>query len=389
MYKIAHIITRIDTGGSAEDTIAVTARLNKHRYGCVLVTGLISDPDKHITNYLAQQGISYVVIPSLMRAINPIHDVKALWELYRFFKRENFSLVHTHSSKAGIIGRWAAWSAGVPVIVHTPHGHVFYGYFGRLKSFVFILIEKLTAYITDVIITLTLKGIDDHLRYRIAPAKKFTSIHSGVDVNIYRKLPESEREAVRAELGISGTQKVAGTVTRLEPVKNNRMILEAVARVATVYPDIALVIVGDGSERAMLAAYAIQLGIQAQVRFAGLRDDVPRLMSIFDVFVLGSLNEGLGMVLIQAQAMGVPVVATRVGGVEDIVIHEKTGLLVPAQDSETMASSLLRFLTDPILANQYGSEGKKWVTGTEQGLARFSTDLAVHKLENVYMTLLN
>ena len=189
--KVIHIITRFDKGGSAENTFLTIKYLDKERYGVILARGLSKEFDlgaqeaQAVENNLAEakrNGVKIVTIPELVRRIHPLYDLKAFVTLIKIFREECPHIVHTHTSKAGLLGRWAAFFARIPIIVHTPHGHVFWGYFSRWKTLVFVFLEKLTAYITDKIITLTEQEKRDHLRYNIASEDKFLHVHSGVDL---------------------------------------------------------------------------------------------------------------------------------------------------------------------------------------------------------------
>jgi len=318
--KVAHIITRFDKGGSSENTFLTVVGLDVEKYDVTLIKGLSLESEmggreawavEHNLAEVERCGIKTITIPDLVRNVCPLHDVKAFLSLIKMFLKEKPHIVHTHTSKAGILGRWAAFFAKVPIIVHTPHGHVFWGYFNRWTTLVFILLEKVTAYITDKIIMLTDQEKRDHLRFNIASEDKFSTIHSGVELDNFLNV-SLDNTAVRRNLGIPEGSFVVGTVGRLTPVKGHRYLVEAARRIVDVRPNTTFVFLGDGELLDELKNIATRLGVEKNVTFLGWRSDVAEVMSIFDVFVLPSLNEGMGRVLVEAMALGKPVIASDV-----------------------------------------------------------------------------
>ena len=385
--RILNIITRLDIGGSSDVAIAIAERFKNDDYECILMYGQTSDPDGSISKYIENKKITGVNIKSLVRELNPVKDVVVFFKIYRYIKANKFDIVHTHSSKAGILGRWAAYFAGVKHIIHMPHGHVFYGYYGRFVSRMFVAAEKITALITDKIVAITPKGIKDHLDYKIAPEQKFVAVYPGVNVRNYINLNASAAEK-KKELGIEEGSYIVGTVTRLEKVKNNAMLIKAFAIAAEKNPKAVLIVAGDGSEKEMLLKLAGELGVKERIKFLGFRKDIPELMNIFDVFALASLNEGFGKVFIQAGALVKPVVATRVGGVESVVLDGRTGLLVEPGDYKAFGGRILEVMESRDLADTLGRNAKEWVAGTENGFLRFSEEAMLNKFENLYKEVL-
>ncbi|MFH1282272.1 MAG: glycosyltransferase family 4 protein [bacterium] len=381
--KILNIITRLDRGGSAENTILTVSHIRNDKFDNLLISGPTNDPDGSISEFIKKQEVDVHYLSYLVRQINPIKDILAFFWLLFFIRRHKFDIVHTHASKAGIIGRWAAFFAGTKAIIHTPHGHVFYGYYGRLKSALFVLLEKITALITKKIITLTPKGIDEHVSFGVAKEEKFISIHSGVDIDYYISM-NTDAVKVKSSIGISENDFVVGTVTRLEKVKDNKTLIKAFNEVLKVNKNAVLLIVGDGSERDMLEKLVKHFGIEYSVKFLGLRKDAPEIMSIFDVFAMASLNEGMGKVYVQASALGKPIVGTRVGGVEDVVLDGKTGVLVSSGDYRALGEAVLSLANDKDKRERFGKEALSYVTSKENGLMRFSVQLMISKLEDLY-----
>jgi glycosyltransferase involved in cell wall biosynthesis len=378
--KVLHIITRLDPGGSSTNTIETTARLDPERYETHLLAGRTHDPGGTIEQAMQFRGVRYVFEPSLQREIHPVKDMIAFFRLYRFIKKGKYAIVHTHSSKAGIIGRWAAWLAGVPVIVHTPHGHVFYGYFDRFRSGVFVIIERFTAKITRRIITLTEQGRKDHIELKIADSGKFIVIPSGIDITALQRPPASV-DTLRQGLGWTNGELVFGTVTRLDPVKGNVHLIRAMARVLARFPNARCLIVGEGEERQALVDLSRSLNIDQQICFAGFQPDVPAYLQAMDIYVQPSLNEGMGRAILEAMASGLPVIASRVGGIPDVVEDGRTGRLVAAEDDEDLARAMIALGEDADLAADMARQGKARVDEA------FGLPYMVQQIDKLYQTL--
>lgn len=363
--KVIHVITRFDKGGSAENTFLTVKGLDKDKYEVILIRGLAEESlmgreeaaavERNLRD-AEKNGVKVITINELVRNIHPLNDLKALFALIRVFKNEKPRIVHTHTSKAGILGRWAAFLAKVEIIAHTPHGHVFWGYFNKWKTACFIMLERLSALITDKIITLTEQEKKDHLRFKIAFDEKFTVIHSGVDLTSFSEL-RINAATMRERLGIPPEAIVVGTAGRLTPIKGQRYLLETAAVISPLNPDLFFIFLGDGELAPDLSTMATSLGIK-NVMFLGWREDVSEVMSTFDIFVLPSLNEGMGKVLIEAMALGKPIVASNVGGIPDLVVHNHNGLLVPPANVKGLLDGINVLLHDPAKRKEMGDRGK-------------------------------
>jgi glycosyltransferase involved in cell wall biosynthesis len=364
--KVLHVITRLDAGGSSTNTIETVARLNRDRFDVSLVSGPTVDWD---------HSIPCQFIPDLQREISPVKDIKAFFTLYKLIKVGNFDIVHTHTSKAGIVGRWAAKCAGVKRIIHTPHGHVFYGYFGPLKTSLFILIERITALITDNIITLTDRGKQEHIDLKIAAGHKFVTIYSGIDVHVEAA---DTGEELKNKLSIPQDRIVFGSVARLEPIKGVSYLIEAMAEVVKKHPQTHLVLVGDGKERGALKQQVNTLDLGAHVTFTGFQKNVNAYLQIMDVFVLASLNEGMGRVFLEAMVFGKPVIGTRVGGVPEIIQDGQNGFCVESKNPQALSHAMLQLIENPALREQIGSRGK--IMAGE----KFSLEKMVSDIEHLY-----
>ena len=386
--KVLHVITRLDKGGSAENILLTTLGLDKNKYDVALVKGLSLESDMSVEERTSLdeglkqaelKGVKLITVSSLIRRINPMLDLRAFFRLYRIFLQEKPAIIHTHTSKAGILGRWASFFARVPIVVHTPHGHIFYGYHGKIKTKLFILIEKLTASLTDKIITLTEKEKEEHIQFNISKLDKFVVIHSGVKLEDFSKNFDNTEELKR-DLGIPITDSIVGTVGRLVEIKGHKYFLDAARLVLNKIANVTFILIGDGHLMTELIAHTSTLGIENKVIFTGWRSNVAQLINAFDIFVLPSLNEGMGRVLVEAMAMGKPIVASDIGGIPDLVKDGANGILFPPRDVDAMAKAILKLLLDRELARKMGKEG-------ERISLNYDTGAMVKKIEGLYEDL--
>ena len=387
--KVAHIITRFDKGGSSENTFLTVVGLDKEKYDVILIKGLSLESEmgvrearsvKDNLTEVERCGIRILTISELVRKISPLYDLKAFVSLIKIFLKEKPHIVHTHTSKAGILGRWAAFFAKVPIIVHTPHGHVFWGYFGKCKTSFYIILEKLTACITDKIIALTEQEKKDHLRFRIAPEDRFLVVHSGINLDKFFNT-SVDTAVIKRKLGIPESNLVVGTAGRLTPVKGHKYLIKAAEKIVKIGLDTTFVFLGDGELLDELKNMTSMLGIEENVKFLRWRQDVAEVMSTFDIFVLPSLNERMGRVLVEAMAMGKPIVASNVGGISDLVVDGKNGFLVPAGDVETMVVRINDLLESAEKRRKKGKYGKL-------RSINYSSDLMVKKIDRLYRAAL-
>jgi glycosyltransferase involved in cell wall biosynthesis len=380
--KVLHVITRLVVGGAQENTLATVKLMSKQRYETLLVTGPSeNEPEGSLEGEAEEARVPLIKIPELVRNPHPVKDAVALWKLFYLMKKTKFDIVHTHCSKAGILGRIAAKLAGVPIIVHTPHGHVFYGYFNASMSWLFIVVERFVGMFTDKIITLTDRGKEEHIYYRIAKPEKFTAIPSGIDLRILRTHPADGRKK-REELGLRDEDFLIGTIARLAEIKGHKYLVAAIPEILREIPQAKLLLVGDGPLKNELVRMCYDLNIIDKVLFLGIRKDVPALISIMDLFVLPSLNEGMGKVFLQVQAMGKAVIAADVGGVSEIVKHGENGLLVPPKDVRAIAQACIELFKDPARSTDMGVRGRQQVDN------RFSVETMVETIEHLYEELI-
>ena len=380
-------------GGSAQNTILTSLHHDSQHYkvwlikGSTLESAMTKAETKLVENQLEtanKQGIEIIDVPSLVRRISPINDVRGLVALFRYIRKIKPHIVHTHTSKAGILGRLAAWMARVPIVIHTPHGHVFYGHFGRSLSRVFLQMEKLLGRITHHQIALTPEEGNDYLNLGVANSNNLSVIHSGVDLNCYKR-SKTKGNPGKNELAIPPDSLVVGYVGWLIPIKGVSHLVNAMAEVMQRHPNSLLVLVGKGDEKGeeeiKLREQVENLGLADNVHFLGWRPDVDEIMGCFDIFVLPSLNEGMGRVLVEAMAAGLPIVANRVGGIPDLIKHGENGLLVPPANPGALEQAISDLLSDKARRKRMGETGKRMCRP-------YSVEAMVEEIDNLYSRLL-
>ncbi|UCD35482.1 MAG: glycosyltransferase family 4 protein [Nitrospiraceae bacterium] len=358
--KIAQIITRMDWGGSPDILRLICADLDKDLFDFRLITGPTLHPSSKTREFLAAYKDKTITIPELQRNCHPAKDVKALVKLTAFLKKEKFDIVHTHTAKAGALGRIAAWFSGGAKIVHTSHGHNFYGYFGPAKSRVIVAAEKLLAGFTDRITALTELERQDLFSYGVARPGNVAVINSGIDLGCYRDV-QTDTSGIKKALNVPPNSVLVGFIGRLEPIKDPVSFVGAASLIVKKFSEAAFLIVGEGSLRPMLEARCRELRISQKVTLAGWREDVPEILSVLDVIVLPSLNEAVGRILIEAGAAGKPAVASHVGGIPEIIRDGETGILVPPQDAASLARAISSLLENPERRTAMGEAAKKWI----------------------------
>lgn len=378
---VLHPITRLIVGGAQENTMFTAALLDPQRYRVEVLSGPQTGREGSLIEEVRGRGIPLTIVPELVRQVHPWYDLLALGKLYRFIRRGRFTVVHTHSSKAGVLGRLAARWAGVPVIVHTVHGWSFHGHMHPLVRRVYIILERLAASFTDATIVVTTRDIDKGLRAGIGRREDYHLIRSAIPLDEFD--PASvDRRGVREELGLPPDVPVLGNVGRFSPQKNPLDWVQVAGRVGRALPDCHFLLVGDGDLRAEVEAFLLEEGIAGRTVLTGLRRDVPRMMAAMDVFLLTSLWEGLPRVIPQAMAMEVPVVANRADGTVEAVAHGRTGFLATPGDLASLASSCLELLRDPDMRLAMGQQGRAYA------LLEFDVRTMVTQIAALYEELL-
>lgn len=376
--RVMNIVARLNVGGPAIHATLITEHLHPPKYESLLVAGTIGEGEGDMAYYAEQHGVTPIFLPQLGRELHPLRDLKTLRALFRLMRRWKPDIVNTHTAKAGFVGRLAARLAGVPVVVHTFHGHVFHGYFSPLKTRLFILLEQLAARLANTIIVLTETQRDEiALRYHIAPLSKFTVMSGGLDLTAFAAAPRKPG-TFRQQWSIPPDAPLVTIVGRLVPVKNHVLFLQAAVKVRAQLPNARFAIVGDGELRADLEAQVKQLGLGDAVVFTGWQREVIPIYSDSDVLVISSTNEGTPFSVIEALAAGCPVVSTAVGGVPDLLDHGNLGALVPPNNADALAAAVVQTLLQPPNTEQLRA----------QVVARYGIARLTHDLDALYTRLL-
>lgn len=384
--RVLHIITRLILGGAQENTLlTVIGQQCSDRYSVVLLSGIDEGPEGTLHQEAQEHGVNLVLTPWLVRPIHPLMDLVALFVLYRFIKRGRFDIVHTHSSKAGLIGRIAARMAGVPVIIHTLHSLVFHEYQSRLKNWLYIRLKKLCAPMTDYYISVCDATTRGALQAGIGSPNRYVTIYSGIDLSPFIEVSRQlTPEQAKIRLGIDPTQSVVGKVARLYYQKGHELFLQSAARVAAAYPHVVFLLVGHGVLRQSLEQQARDLGIIDRVVFAGRvkPSEVPLYMRAMDVVVHTSVREGVARVIPQAYAVETPVVALNLDGAPEVIKDGQTGFLVEPGSDIVVAEAVVKLLQSSELRREMGRRGRALV------LARFPVEVMVNRIDDLYTEVL-
>jgi glycosyltransferase involved in cell wall biosynthesis len=367
----------MNIGGPARHVTILTARSGPEFESSLLA----GDPDSRegsLADDATRAGISVLRVPHLQRAISPLADLIAFVWLFNYFRKERPSIVATHTAKAGTLGRLAAALAGVPVVVHTFHGHVLDGYFSRVSTSFFLTIERLLSHLTTQFIAISPEVAADLDRLQIGRGKT-TIVRLGLDLE---HLISSETGRLRRDLGVSDGVPLVGIVGRLVPIKAIDLFLEAATLITREQPEAHFAIVGDGELWDQLHEDVRARELGQRVHFTGWRTDLPAVYSDLDVVVCCSRNEGTPVSLIEACAAGKAVIGTQVGGIPDIIAAGVNGLLVPSGDAPALAGAVFELLGDPVRRKSMGLAGRQMV------LERHGSDRMVSELKGVYLRLL-
>ncbi|MBU4561760.1 glycosyltransferase family 4 protein [bacterium] len=375
--NILHIITKLELGGAQENTLYTLKNLDRKRYNLFLAAndeGILVEEAKRM------KDVEAFFIPELIRPISPLKDLMALVKLFRFCKREKIDIIHTHSSKAGILGRGAAKLARVPIITHTIHGWGFYPKQGLLKKRLFIFLEKMTAKITDRLIAVSRANIETGIENRIGRKEKYTLIRSGIKPFRFQNVEVDVAEK-KKELGLEEDTKVVAMIACLKPQKAPLDFVKVANQVIKKRPKTQFLLIGDGRLRPEIERLIKTFDLEKKVILAGWRKDIPQILKVIDVLTLTSRWEGLPRVFPEAMASELPIVATKVDGASEAVEEGVNGFLISVGDIGGMAEKIISLLDNPGMAKKMGKKGK------EKVFPEFDIDLMVEKIDDLYQEL--
>lgn len=376
--NIAHIITKLELGGAQENTLYTVKNLPKDRYNVFLIAGkegyLVDEAN-------AIQDIKVILLSTLRREINPVLDIVTLIKLRNILKKENIQIVHTHSSKAGIIGRTAGFFAKVPIIIHTIHGFSFNDHQNYFIRNLYILLERICASFTDMLITVSSSDIKKGLKAGIGNLSKYILIRSGI--NIDKSISTHVNiEEKKKELNLPINKPIVTMIACFKPQKAPLDFIKTASDIAFKLPDTQFLLVGDGELRKDIEKLIISLNLSSNIKLLGWRKDITEILEITDVFVLTSLWEGLPRTILEAMASAKPVVATNVDGSKEVIIDGKTGYLTNPHDIKMIAEKVIFLLQNQDIAEQMGKNGRNSLNDS------FKISKMVGHIEKLYETLI-
>jgi glycosyltransferase involved in cell wall biosynthesis len=378
--KIAHVITRLIVGGAQENTLFTVEGLAKNpNYEVTLISGPEKGPEGSLFGGEWQKSVNLIMASHLIRNLNPLRDFLAYRQLYRMFKQGRYDLVHTHSSKAGILARLAAKKAGVPIIIHTIHGLPFHDYQTRAAFRIYVAAEKKAARVTDKIISVADIMSEKAIKAGVAGPEKFVTVYSGMDLDSFIQSP-ALRDKKRAELGIEPDQLVVGKIARLFNLKGHEYLFAAAPKIIESVPNVKFLLVGDGILRERFEKQLSEMGVLDHFIFTGLvpPDTIPSLIAASDLLVHTSLREGLARVLPQSLAGGKPAVSFDIDGAPEVIKDGQTGRLVKPKDIDGLTEAIIELLDDETKRAAMGQAGRKLVDPI------FRHDYMVGKIDEVY-----
>lgn len=372
--NLLYVITKLELGGAQKQLLSLIRHLDKDKYTPFLFTsrdGLLFNEAQSITELKLKKS------KFLERPINLLKDFLALWEILRFIKKNNIDIVHTHSSKAGILGRWGARLANIKIVLHTVHGWPFNNYQPSLVRIFFILLERITAKLTTKLIVVSNYDKEKGLNNGIGNEDKYALIRYGIDYAVF----EGGGENIRKALGVNTDDLVVGMISCFKPQKCPQDFIKLTFLVKQTLPDVKFILVGDGILHSRVEKLIDTYKLRSQLILTGWRNDIPKILQALDIFVLTSLWEGLPISVLEAMASSKPVVATNTGGVAEVIVEDKTGFLVAPGDMDGMSEKLIRLLKNKNLRGEIAQNIKDSLDGN------FFLENMVKKTQDLYENL--
>lgn len=378
-YRVLHIHALPVVSGSGINTFLTMRDVDPGRF----CSELACAPGGELETLVKENGLRFHPFANFVQPLDPLNDAMALLRLTRFLMKEKYHIIHTHNSKTGFIGRLAGRLARVPVIVHTVHGFSFHDREPIWRRRLFRWLEALAVCWADRMIFISQPLVDWARREGILRKKtRYAKIYSGIEVEKFRPAGAAKKMAARKCWAIPDDAFVVGIVSKLWEGKGHAILIEAFSVAAAGAENSRLVIVGEGPLRADLEAMVFRKGLSEKVLFTGFQADVAPIIATFDLSVLPSFFEGMGRVLLEAMAMGVPVIGSDVGGIPDLIRHGREGLLVPPGDAAALAEAIAKVVKNPQSAEKMGRAGTKRVS------EKFSARKMVQDIEQVYLDAL-
>lgn len=382
--KVVHIISRMVSGGAEENTAYTVSGLDKQRYSIDLIVG--NDFDEDILERGNKGGgVNVIQIKGLKGPLNFFYDPIILWKLIQLFKRNKYDIVHTHTTKTGILGRLAARFVKIPIIICGLHGSAFQAFNSRILNWTLILLEKLTGKYTDAYVSVSSILSERYQKEGIGRNSRYYTVLSGMDLSKFSDAKSKiDKKNIIKKFNIDSDAFIIGNVGRLEAVKGHIYLFDALKIVKEKRKDksVVLMIAGEGEEKENLVQYVRKIGLENSVAFTGYRKDIEKIMGVMDIFALSSLREGLPRVLVQAAAVGLPSVAFNVDGVPEIIRDGYNGFLVEPKNIDELSEKIIRYIDDRNLIKLHGENGQNLVQG------RWSIEEMVYQIDQIYRELI-
>ena len=375
--RMLHVITRLVRGGADENTLYTVRGLDRRRYTVELAMGQGSE----LEHFYDHADLRVHVIPELVRDPHPWKDIVALFKLAGLMRRGRYQIVHTHTAKAGFLGRLAAAMVGSPIIIHTVHGVTFHAHLPPATRWFYLTLERIAARFTDQFVAVGEDVRNIYVRSKIGNAQSYETIYSGMPLKEYLEagqMGEKDRLALRSELGFEPHHRIVLMAARLEERKGHAYLFEAIHRLKPHHPDLRVLILGEGHYRPELETQCRVLCIDDVVAFLGHRHDLPRVLAASDISVLTSLWEGLPRVLVQSAAAGKPILTFDVEGAWEIVRDGRNGFVVPSRDVDTFTRRLDTLLRERDRARALGEAGRQRVG------VQWEVETMLERLDDLY-----
>ena len=381
--KIAHVITRMIIGGAQENTLSTVVGLKNHGHKVCLISGYSKGPEGSMEQDIKKNDVDFIIVKELVRSISLWHDAIAFFKLGIIFRKNRYDIIHTHSAKAGFLGRIAARIfSKKSKVVHTLHGSSFHRYQPALIRYFYLLSEKIAGFCTDYFISVSSVILDRYIRAGIGKNKKSSVVRSGFQLKDYRKC-QTLRKKIRELFNIGEDEISIGMIGRLFPLKGQEYLLRVFAKISDDYPDTHLILVGDGILREDFEKFVESKNLKNRVHFTGLvkPEDIPAYASAIDIGVHTSLREGLPRAVVQILAAGNPVIAFDIDGATEVIKDGINGFLVPAEDELSLEKKLIYLIKNPDKRKKMGLAGQQIV------MEEFSVEKMVAKIEEIYSNI--
>ncbi len=378
---VLHIITRLIVGGAQENTLYTAMLLDSKTYAVEVLSGPQTGSEGSLIEEGRSKGVRITILPSLVRQVNPWVDLKALLQMVGYLRKNQYSIVHTHSSKAGILGRVAAKIAGIPVIIHTVHGWSFHDHMPWVTRLVYIMLERLCAHFTDALIVVTDRDEQKGLQAGIGKSRQYHKIRSAIPLQDFDPL-RTDRQLIRKELDIPTNSLVLGTVGRFSEQKNPIDWVNVAEKISEEIPDCRFLMVGDGPLLPQVKSILHEKNLDKRFILPGIQRNIPQMMAAMDVFLLTSLWEGLPRVIPQAMSMRLPVIATSVDGSTEIIADGLNGYLCPPGNVNCLVDRCLKLLEDSDLRQSISLKGR------ETAVENFDLNQMIAQIDDLYNSFL-